>query len=155
MDAVDIGDDDVFAQRLLVDEIIDAGAQRLHPFQARRLLQHFGRQHGREGQKRISLGDMRADLGVMIGNIDRQLRKACLEPVVILVADIFWQSQKDQQVRHVFQVARVTGWRGRRSPLRRNGGVERRFAGVTGGLREGYIVSGEASARWCGHLPQP
>ena len=33
MDAADIGDDHVLAERGLVDEAVDAGAERLHPFE--------------------------------------------------------------------------------------------------------------------------
>ena len=64
------------------------------------VLQHFGGEHGREGQERVGLGDMRPDLGVMIGNVDRKLRKARLEPVAILIADVLGQSEENEQVGH-------------------------------------------------------
>jgi hypothetical protein len=53
MDAVDVGDDHVAAQRRAVDQVVDAGAERLHPLEPLRLLQNMVGQHGREGHERI------------------------------------------------------------------------------------------------------
>ena len=88
VNAVDIGDDDVLAQRRLVDEVVDAGAERLNPFQPWRLLQHIVGQHRREGEERVGVRDMRPDLGVMIDQVDREFGKARPQPVAILIADV-------------------------------------------------------------------
>ena len=78
VDAADIGDDHVLAQRRLVDEVVDAGAQRLDPFQAVRLLQDLRGEHRREGEERVGGGDMGADLGVMIDQCRWRPRESAL-----------------------------------------------------------------------------
>jgi hypothetical protein len=38
---------------------------------------------------------------MMIGDVDRKLRKAGFEPVAILIADVLGQSEQNEQIGHV------------------------------------------------------
>jgi hypothetical protein len=87
LDAAHIGDDHVVAQSRLVDEIVDAGAERLDPFESRSGGQHIAGQHRSESDKRIGLVDERPDLGMMVNQLDRDLRKALAQAVAILIAN--------------------------------------------------------------------
>jgi len=84
-----IGDDHVLAQGRLIDEIVDTGAKRLHPFQLRRGGQHFARQHRSESDKGIRFVDVRTDFGMMVDQLDRDFRKALAQAVAILIANGF------------------------------------------------------------------
>ena len=51
--------------------------------------QHLVRKHRGECQQRVGRGNMGADLGMMIDQVDLEVREARLDPVAILVADRF------------------------------------------------------------------
>ena len=100
MDAVDVGDDDVFAQHRPVDEIVDASAQRLHPFQPGAGAQHVVGQPWRKGEKNVGGGDIGPDLGMVIHQVDVKLGKFRLEAVAVLVVEFRRQREKNQQIGH-------------------------------------------------------
>lgn len=87
MDTAHIGDDHVFGQGRLIDEIVDTGAKRLHPFQLRRSGQHVAGQHRGESDKGICFIDVRADFGMVVNQLDRDFRKALAQAVAILIAN--------------------------------------------------------------------
>ena len=70
VNAVDVGDDDVFAQHRPVDQIVDAGAERLHPFQLGAGAQHVVAQPRRKCQQYVGGRDIGPDLGMVIHKID-------------------------------------------------------------------------------------
>jgi hypothetical protein len=100
MDAADIGDDNVFAQRRLVDEIIDAGAERLDPFKPPCRFQHMTGEHGREGNERVGAIDIGCGFGMVIHQLDRGGRKAPAQAVPILAAYRLRQGQKNENIGH-------------------------------------------------------
>ena len=100
VDAPDIGHDDVLAQRRLIDEVVDAGAERLNPFQVWRLLQDFGGHHRREGDQSVGVRDMGPDLGMMVDQRHRHVGKALLQAVAVLLADRLGQAEQNEDIGH-------------------------------------------------------
>ena len=101
--AVDVGDDNVVAQRRPVGEIVDAGADALNPFQLRRMAQHMvgavpeirpvGDQHIHVGQIGIGLGDV-------IDQRDVDARKRLADAVVVGTRQRFRQAENEQNGCH-------------------------------------------------------
>ena len=104
MDSVDVGDKDVFAQHRTVDQVVDACAERLNPFQFGAGAQYVIRQARREGQQDIRFRDIRSDLGMVIHQVDIQFWEFRFEAVAILIVQLWRQRQKDQQICHAGEV---------------------------------------------------
>ena len=95
-----VGHDHVLAQRRLVGEVIGAGAERLHPFEPGGGFEHLRRQHGREGHHGVGVGDIGADLGMVIDQRHRHVGKARLQAVAYSGADFRGQAEQNKQVGH-------------------------------------------------------
>ena len=100
MKAVQVGDDDVLAQCRAVGDAVDARAQCLDPFEPGGFFQHMFGHHRPEGHQHIGIGDIRVDPGVMVDEIDRDVRKARPDAVVILLAHRFGQGEENEQLGH-------------------------------------------------------
>jgi hypothetical protein len=96
--AAHVGDEHVLAQRRLVADAVDAGAQGLYPFQARRLLQH-GVAHVRpEGDEQLGLADVGADLRVMVDAVDLEAGEFALQALGVLDAGLLGKTEKQEDV---------------------------------------------------------
>ena len=98
--AVDVGDDDVFAQHRPVDQIVDAGAERLHPFEASAGAEHVVAQPRRKCQQYVGGRDIGPDLGMVIHKIDIKFWEFRLEAIAILGVEFRRQRQEDQKIGH-------------------------------------------------------
>ena len=73
MDAADIGDEHLTPERGQVDDIVDAGAERLDPFKLLGVAHHMVGHGRRKAQQDVGVGDIGADLVVMADHVDGQL----------------------------------------------------------------------------------
>ena len=100
VDASDIGDDHFGPERRQVDQVVDAGAEPLHPFEPGRLGQHLVPEHGGEGDQDLGLADLRFDLGMVIDQVEADLRKAGLQAIAIGGGHVLGQAQKNDGIGH-------------------------------------------------------
>ena len=100
MDAADIGDDHLVAQRRLVDDAVNAGPERLDPFQLAGGREHLVAQHRPECHQDLGFGHERCGLGEVIDDVDLQLRKALAQPRGVEVANLLRERQQDEQAAH-------------------------------------------------------
>ena len=100
MNAADIGDDDVATERGQVDDVVDAGAERLYPFQLWRVAHDMIRHRRREAQQHIGVGDIGSDIVVVADHIDGQLWKALQQHGPVTALHRFVDFGEDQNVCH-------------------------------------------------------
>ncbi len=75
MNAADIGDQHLFAERGQVDDVVDTGAERLDPFQLGRIAHHMVGHGRREAQQDLGVGNKGLYQGMVADHIDGQLRE--------------------------------------------------------------------------------
>jgi hypothetical protein len=75
-------------------------AERLDPFQVWRLLQNLRGHHRREGDQSVGVGNMGADLGMVVDQRHRNVGEALLQPVAVLLAHSFRQAEQNEDIGH-------------------------------------------------------
>ena len=104
VDAADIGDHHLFAERGQVDDVVDAGAERLDPLQLRRVAHDVVGHRRRKAQQNVDVGDIGADIVVMADDVDGQLRKALQQHRLVAGAHGFLDFGENKNIRHRAQV---------------------------------------------------
>ena len=100
VDAADIGDDDLFAERGQVDDVVDAGAERLDPFQLGRVAHHVVG-HGRgKAQQDVGVGNVRLYQGMVADHVDGQLRELFQQHGLIAGPHRFLDFGEDEEIWH-------------------------------------------------------
>ena len=108
VDAADIGDQDLFAERGQVDDVVDAGAERLDPFQLGRVAHHVVGHRRGKAQQDVGVGDIGADIVMMADHIDGQLRKPLQQHGLVTGPHRFLDFGEDQHFRHSGSGAGIT-----------------------------------------------
>ncbi|MEJ2434720.1 MAG: hypothetical protein P8Y53_16730 [Pseudolabrys sp.] len=110
MDAADIGDQHVRVERGQVDDVVDAGAERLDPFQLGGVAHHVVRHGRREAQQDVGVGDVGLDLAVVADRMDGQFGEQLLEPRLVAGGHRFLDFGEDEDVRHGGRGVLPTVW---------------------------------------------
>ncbi len=100
---MDVGQDDVVAQGRAVDDIVDAGAERLDPFQPGRALQDVVRpifEMRAEGNQHLCLGKVGIELADVVDHVHAQRREVCPNVVVVLRAHVRGQGEENEDAGH-------------------------------------------------------
>ena len=100
MNAADVGDDDFFAERGQVDDVVDAGAEGLDPFELRRFGDDMVGHWRREAHQHFGVGDIGADVVMMADHVDGQLRKPFQEHGLVAGPHRFLDFGKNEEIWH-------------------------------------------------------
>ena len=100
MNAADIGHDDVRSERWQVDDVVDAGAERLDPFQLGCVAHHVVGHRRREAQQDVGVGDIGLYQGVMADHVDGQLRELFQQHGLITGPHRFLDFGEDEEIWH-------------------------------------------------------
>ena len=100
VDAADICDQHLFAQRRQVNDIVDAGPERLDPFKLGRIAHYMVGHRRRKAQQDVCTGNVGADIVVMTDHIDRQLRKSLQQHRLVTGAHGFLDFCENEDVGH-------------------------------------------------------
>src|SRR5207249_4949475 len=86
--------------RWQVDDVVNASAERLDPFQLGRVADNVVRHRWRKAQQNVDVADIGVHLVVVADHIDGQLRKAFQQHRLVAGAHGFLDFGKDKDVGH-------------------------------------------------------
>ena len=100
MDAAHVRHHHLFAERGQVDDVIDAAAERLDPFQLLGVAHHVVGHWRREAQQHLDVGDVRRDVIMVPDHVDGELRKALQQHALVTGAHRFLDFGENEDLRH-------------------------------------------------------
>ena len=100
MNAADIGDQHLFAERGQVDDVVDAGAERLDPFELGRVAHHMVGHGRRETEQDVGVGDVGLYQGMVADHVDGQLRELFQQHGLVAGPHRFLDFGEDEEIWH-------------------------------------------------------